>query len=65
MKNFVTLTARRELMFFTANDYTEANYICGGERYKELYTPVRNCVVKSREELRGIEQELYRELINL
>ena len=65
MKNFVTLTARRELMYFTANDYTEANFICGGANYIELHTPVRNCVVKSREELRGIEQELYRELINL
>lgn len=52
-------------MYFTANDYTEANFICGGGNYIELHTPVRNCVVKSRDELRGIEQELYRELINL
>lgn len=65
MKNFCTLTMRGELMYFTANDYTEANFICGGANYIELHTPVRNCVVKSRDELRGIEQELYRKLINL
>ena len=65
MKSFVTLTTGGQLMYFMAGDRYEANYICGGEHYIELHTPVRNCVVKSRDELRGIEQELYRELINL
>ena len=64
MKNFATLTARGELMYFTARDHTEANYICGGGMYKELDFEVRN-LVKNFDELHGVERELYKELNNL
>ena len=64
MKYFVTLTTNGELMFFTADDYTEANYICGGFKYIELHTPCRNCWVREVDELIGYEQEIYRRLKN-
>lgn len=64
MKYFVTLTANGELMFFHAKAYEEANFICGGFKYIELYTPCRNCWVKEVNELIGYEQELYRRLKN-
>jgi len=65
MKSFVTLTTGGQLMYFMANDRYEANYICGGEHYIELHTPVRNCVTKSREDLLAFERELYRKLETL
>ena len=65
MKYFVTLTAKSEqIMYFSAEAYQEANYICGGFKYIELYTPCRNCMVKEVGELIGYEKELYRRLKN-
>lgn len=62
MKSFVTLTTGGQLMYFMAADRFEANYICSGENYIELPTPVRNCATKSREDLLAFERELYRKL---
>lgn len=62
MKYFVTLTKNGEFMYFSAEAYQEANFICGGFRYIELYTPCWNCRVKEVDELIGYEQELYRRL---
>ena len=64
MKYFVTLTAKGELMYFHAEAYQEANFICGGFRYIELHTECPNCRVKEVGELIGYEQELYRRLKN-
>ena len=65
MKYFVTLTAKSEqIMYFSAEAYQEANYICGGFHYIELYTECPNCLVKRGCELIGYEQELYRRLKN-
>jgi hypothetical protein len=64
MKYFVTLTTAGELMYFHAEAYQEANFICGGFRYIELHTPCPNCRVKEVGELIGHEQELYRRLKN-
>ena len=64
MKYFVTLTAKGELMYFHAEDYPVANFICGGFRYIELYTKCPNCRVKEVDELIGYEKELYRRLRN-
>ena len=65
MKQFVTLTAKdRRLMYFQAQAYEEANYICGGFRYIELHTMCYNCVCIPKSELRGYEKELYQRLVN-
>lgn len=64
MKYFVTLTRNGELMYFHADAYQSANYICGGFEYIELASECPNCRVKRVEDLIGYERELYRRLKN-
>lgn len=63
MKYFATITGRKELYLFNAKGYEEANFICGGFHYIELYVPCRNiCIPK--DELSGYTRELYEDLTN-
>lgn len=63
MKYFATLTGKGELMYFQAEAYQEANYICGGFEYIEIDCGP-HCRVKEADELVGYERELYRRLKN-
>lgn len=62
MESFATITRRGELMVFTAKDATEANYICGGDKFIELEINTPGCSIFDAEDLHGYLRDIYNEL---
>lgn len=62
MESFATITRRGELMVFTAKDATEANYICGGDKFIKLDTDTPHMSIFNAEDLHGYLRDIYNEL---